>query len=45
MIDNMSICKIYNTYIIALQESVVNSKLKTMIEKKRNNKMGEDRMW
>ena len=42
MIDNMSICKIYSIHSIAPQEkSVVNSKLKTMIEKKRNNKMGE----
>ena len=43
MIDNTSICKICNIHSIAPQEkSVVNSKLKTMIEKKRNNKMGED---
>ena len=42
MIDNTSICKI-NVFIALLcKKSVVNSKLKTMIEKKNNNKMCED---
>ena len=42
MIDNTSICKI-NVFIALLRKkSVVNSKLKTMIEKKNNNKMCED---
>ena len=39
----MSICKICSIHSIEPQESVVNSKLKIMIEKKKwNNEMGED---
>ena len=44
IIDNLSICKICSIHNIAYKKSVVNSKLKIMIEKKRNNEMGED-MW
>ena len=45
IIDNLSICKICSIHNIAYKKSVVNSKLKIMIEKKRSNEMGEDMWW
>ena len=42
MIDNTSICKICSNHCIVKKKRAVNSILKIMIEKKRNNETGED---